>query len=155
MCMMRTTRWSGLSLMLVVLLGCGKESARPASQPKPALVDEQTPPPPPPVVAKTPETVQVKAEAGVGDKGHGYGQGLVATPVAAYFSTKERMAFDIQIPEAMKLFKATEDRLPKSQEEFMSKIIEANHINLPTLPAGHRYLYDPKQGELMVQQPAK
>jgi len=155
MLVMRTTQWSGLLLMLVVLLGCGNATERPATPSKPALVDEQTPPPPPPVVVKTPETVQVKAEAGVGDKGHGYGQGVIATPVAAYFSAKERIAFDIQIPEAMKLFKATEDRLPKSQEEFMEKIIKANNINLPTLPANHRYLYDPKQGELLVEQPAK
>lgn len=144
-----------LLLVIVVLVGCGKEPARPTAPPKLTTVDEQTPPPPPPVVPKVPETVQVKAEKGVGDKGRGYGQGIVATPVAAYFSTKERVAFDIQIPEALKLFKATEDRMPKTHEEFMSKIIEANNIQLPTLPAGHRYVYDPKRGELMVEKAAE
>jgi hypothetical protein len=139
---------------MVVLLGCsGKEPTRPAASPQPA-VDVPPPPPPPPVVPKAPEVVRKKAEMGVGDKGRGYGMGPVATPVAVYFSTRERIAFDIQIPEAMKLFKATEGRAPKTQKEFMEKIIKANSINLPTLSAGHRYVYDPKQEELMVEQPA-
>ena len=81
--------------------------------------------------------------------------GVVATPVASLFAAKERIAFEIQIPEAMKLFQATEDRLPKSNEEFMERIIKENHIVLPQLPEGHRYVYDPKRGELMVEQPAK
>ena len=71
------------------------------------------------------------------------------------FAAKERLVFEIQIPEAMKLFKATEDRLPKSHEEFMERIVKENHIILPLLPEGHRYVYDPKRGELMVEQPAR
>ena len=78
----------------------------------------------------------------------------MVTPIASYFCIRERLAYDIQIPEAMKLFRATEDRLPKSHEEFMQRIIKENHINLPLLPEGHRYVYDPKRGELMVEQPA-
>ena len=40
--------------------------------------------------AKPPETVQNKAEMGVGEKGRGYGTGPVATPVASLFATKEK-----------------------------------------------------------------
>ena len=58
-------------------------------------------------------------------------------------------------PPGDELFKATEGRTPKSHEEFMEKIIKANHIHLPTLPEGHRYVYDPKQEQLMVEQPAQ
>ena len=54
----------------------------------------------------------------------------------------------------MKLFKASEDRAPKSHEEFMEKIIKANNIHLPELPDGQRYQYDPKTEQLMVESPA-
>ena len=89
----------------------------------------------------------------MGEKGRGYGPGVVATPVASYFNMRERIAFDIQLPEAMKLFKAAEDRAPKTHEEFMERIIKEQHINLPTLPEGERYMYDPKTQQLMVLQP--
>jgi hypothetical protein len=91
---------------------------------------------------------------GAGAKGRGYGVGPIVTPIASYFAMRERLAYDIQIPEAMKLFKATEDRVPKSHDEFMQRIIKDNHITLPLLPEGQRYLYDPQRGELMVEQPA-
>jgi hypothetical protein len=53
----------------------------------------------------------------------------------------------------MQLFKATEDRNPKSHEEFMEKIIKANQIHLPELWEGETYRYDPKTGELWVDPP--
>ncbi len=138
------------TLGIAVLAGCGGyEPARPSAPPPPAV---KAPPPPAPA-PKLPETVQKKAEVGVGEKGRGYGPGVVATPVASYFNMRERIAFDIQIPEAMKLFKAAEDRAPKTHEEFMERIIKEQHINLPTLPEGERYMYDPQTGLLMVLQP--
>lgn len=115
----------------------------PAAQPQLATGGEQAP-----------GTVRNKAEVGVGAKGQGYGEGLVSTPAGAYFRTKERIAFDIQIKHAMNLFKAMENRAPKSHEEFMEKIVRANNIALPELPEGHRYVYDPKTEELMVESPA-
>ena len=54
------------------------------------------------------------------------------------------------------LFKASEGHLPKTDEEFMDKIINANHIQLPPLPPGSSYVYDPSKGEigeLMVAKP--
>ena len=120
------------------------------------------PPPPPPSPAPGPATAApaeapsanaVKAEAGVGKKGRGYGAGMITTPVAAYFSIQERLAFD-QVAHAMDLYKATNDHAPKSHEEFMEKIIKENGIKLPQLPAGERYLYDPKTEQLMVERPA-
>jgi hypothetical protein len=94
----------------------------------------------------------VKAEPGVGKKGRGYGAGMVTTPIAAYFSVRERLAFD-QVAHAMDLYKATNEHGPKSHEEFMEKIIKENGIKLPQLPAGERYLYDPKTEQLMVERP--
>ncbi len=94
-----------------------------------------------------------KAEVGVGAKGRGYAPGLVTTPVAVYFAARERIVFEIQVPEAMKLYKATSGNAPQSQEEFMQKIVKENQIRLPDLPEGSRYLYDPATEQLLVEHP--
>lgn len=107
------------------------------------------------VEAQRPGTDRVKAEAGVGKKGRGYGGGIVTEPIRAYFRTQQRLALQVEIPQAMNLYKAQHGRGPKSHEEFMNKIIEPNHIQLPELPEGHRYVYDPEREELMVERPAK
>ena len=52
------------------------------------------------------------------------------------------------------MFKASEGRFPKSQEEFMDRIVKESHLQLPVLPTGHTYVYDPEQGELLVRKPA-
>ena len=80
---------------------------------------------------------------------------MIVQPARTLFAFKQRAVFEIQIPSAMKLFKATEGRNPKSHDEFMTKIIKANSIKLPELPAGQTYDYDPQLGELMVQKPSR
>lgn len=94
-----------------------------------------------------------KAQVGVGKKTSRLSKSLIGYEFAALYCVRERMVFDVQIPEAMKLFKATEDRNPRSQEEFMEKIIKANNIHLPELSEGETYRYDPKTGELWVDPP--
>ena len=59
----------------------------------------------------------------------------------------------MQMDEAMKLYKATEGHAPRTQEEFMDKIIKANSLQLPKLPEGHRYVYDPSTEKLLVERP--
>lgn len=99
-----------------------------------------------------------RAEVGVGKAGAslrnetGIGR-MIATPATSLFATRERAVFSIQIPQALQLFKATNGRTPKSHDEFMTQIIRANRIKLPELPAGQRYVYDPKQAQLMVEMP--
>lgn len=110
--------------------------------------------PPPPPAQPTPPPAAVKADSGVGAKGQGYGPGLVTTPVATYFRAQEQIVFRIQIPDAMRLYKATNGHAPKSHEEFMEKIVNENRIRLPELPPGHRYRYYPDREELMVEHPA-
>ena len=78
---------------------------------------------------------------------------MIVQPARTLFAFKQRAVFEIQIPTAVKLFAATEGRKPNSHDEYMSKIIKANQIKLPELPAGQTYVYDPEQGELMVQKP--
>jgi len=96
-----------------------------------------------------------RAAPGVGAQGKDYGPGLVTTPVSAYFAAKQMIVFNAQIPAAMKIFNALNNRNPKSQDEFMEKIIKDGGITLPELPAGEQYVYDPQAGELMVEHPKK
>lgn len=117
------------------------------TQPSPGMVPQPVP--------TEPTVVAVPAEVGVGQKGRTLGQpGFLTTPVYVYFRSQEMVAFRIQVPQAMQLFKAANGRAPQSHEEFWREIIEANGIRLPQLPPGHRYVYDPAREELMVEQPS-
>ncbi len=162
-----------LTLGLIVLAGCpAGDSTPPRTSPPTEAAAPPPPPPPPPPVAPGPDTAapsgttvaappaatepegpREKAEFGVGAKGHDYGAGVLTTPMSIYFTTEERLTFSVRIPKAMQLFTATENRVPKSHEEFMQKIIKDNDIVLPQLPHGSRYVYDPKTGQLMVERP--
>ena len=101
---------------------------------------------------------RVPAQVGVGKKGRSLDEvdgvgNVVAQPAKSLFAAKERIVFEIQIPQALQLYKATNGSPPKSHEEFMDKIIKANNIRLPQLAAGSKYVYDPDVGELMVERP--
>jgi len=133
------TAAAGAAGMAPLDLMDGSSGARPAGQSRPA--------PPPSANLE-------KAQPGVGKQGRDYGGGAimapVTVPVRTLFQARDRITFDIQIAEAMKLYKATNGAAPKTHEEFMEKIIKENQIKLPELPAGKRYVYDPKQEDLMV-----
>ncbi|MBN2476730.1 MAG: hypothetical protein JXB62_19120 [Pirellulales bacterium] len=124
------------------------------------------PPPPPPPPSKTQEPGGAKPaaapadqgerrEAVVGDnvgrKGRGYGGGIITQPISTYFTVKDRIVM-LQVEDSLKMFKAEHGRGPKSHEEFMEKVIEANSIRLPELfRQDDRYVYDPEKGVLMVE----
>jgi hypothetical protein len=135
-----------------VLIGCGQ-----SSQPVSVTPTSATPSGviAVPVDAPAP-TVQVKAGVGSGKKGRSLDQheGIYVTPAKTLFAAKEKIKFEIEIPHALQLFKAYEGFAPKTHEEFMEKIIKANMIELPELPAGHKYVYDPMLETLMVEKPA-
>ncbi len=151
-------RWIPATLCIVgALLGCDREPA-----PGPSVHDTGIGPPagegamvesavpaegePEPAPAR-------RAEVGIGKKGHGYGTGPIGTPLAVRWRAAERLVFDVQIPHAMNLFKATNGRAPDSHEEFMKEIVELNRISLPELSEGQYYLYDPAREQLMVYGP--
>jgi hypothetical protein len=151
-----------LMLFLLITTGCETpappptqpQQPSPAAQP-PAPATAPTPPPPAPDAAQQqPQkpTVETKAAVGVGKRGRGYGKGYVATPIGTLFAAQEKITF-LMIEDAMNKFKALEGRPPKDHEEFMERIIKENMIKLPELPDGHRYRYDPKTAQLMVEQP--
>lgn len=104
---------------------------------------------PKPAVGNTLE----KADVGSGEKGRGYGQGVIATNAAAYFAAKERILFTITIPDIIRAYKFEHDfKGPKSHDEFMA-LLNKHGIKLITLPQGHKYVYDPKTEQLMVERP--
>ncbi len=139
--------------LLLAMIGCGQPSATSEPVSEPAETPQAAPADPPA------STERVQATVGVGQKGRsldnetGIGR-VIAEPAKALFGFREKAVFDMQIPTAMKLFAASEGRGPDSHEEFMSKIIQSNSIQLPELPEGHKYVFEPSTGELMVERPA-
>jgi hypothetical protein len=128
------------------------ESSAPAAASSPPAA---APAASPAAAPQTPAATEKKAAVGAGKKGRGYGQGVIATPAATLWAVRERLVFEVQIPQAMSLFKATEGRPPKDHNEYMEKIIKANNIRLPELPEGDLYRYDPKTEQLMVDSPVR
>ena len=104
-------------------------------------------------------TEVIEAGVGVGLKGRSLDEheGIYVTPAKTLFTAKEKIAFEIEIPHAIQLYAALDGdgQGPKTHEEFMEKIVEANKIKLPLLPPGHKYLYDPEKQQLMVERPRK
>ena len=125
-------------------LASGPQDVQPARAPQPA----QPMGPPPGANLE-------KAQMGVGKQGRDYGGGAImapiTVPVQTYFQARDRITFDIQVADAMRLYKATNGNAPKSHQEFMDKIIKENQIKLPELPAGDRYVYVPEQEQLCVE----
>jgi hypothetical protein len=107
--------------------------------------------------AAVPPQQAQKAGVGVGEKGRSLEGGsennpatIISGPAAAYFRTKEKIVFEIQIPQAMNLYMAEKGRNPRNHDEFMRDIIDLNRIPLPKLPSGMVYRYDSEKGELWV-----
>ena len=124
-----------------------KTAAAPAAAPAQNVAPPgqvQSLPPPPPGAQR------VVANVGMGQKGH-YGKMWVH--LEAIWRTKEMLAFKVQIKHSLDLYKATNGVAPTTHEEFMQKIIKENQIELPELPPDHRYVYDPKQEQLMIERP--
>lgn len=136
----------------------GKAKPPPPPPPAPPSNGQAVPPPPPPIAngsdptppnpTSDPNVERVAAVAGVTGKGQ-YAPGIITTPIAAYFSVRERVVFDIQIASAMNLYKATNGYYPKTHEEFMQKIVKQNMIQLPKLRTGDSYVYVPEKAAEM------
>lgn len=164
----------GLSLVLAVVLSGCEEAAPPANNVQPAAQQPQPERPPvqqqqaPPIQKMAapgapiiegnadqpaPGMVLKKAKRGMGKKGQGYGGGIITQPISTYFQTRDRIDFSIKIPHQMNMFKAMNNRNPKDLDEYLNQIIKPAGVRLPELPAGQRYVYDPKKGELLVELP--
>lgn len=152
-------RLATLFIVGCFLIGCDEAPTSTTSNTSTPSRSVAPPPPPPvpgaeqaPVGDPEPEVERVVAEAGVGKKGRNYGGGVITEPVKQYFQISQRIHFT-NMEHAMKLYRAEHGKLPQSHDEFMEKIIKPNGIELPELPSGQRYVFDPKRGELMVEKP--
>ena len=140
-------------------------SAPPPPPPPPGSADD-APPPPPGAGSEQPAADAQGAEdnaegyerevasVGMGKQGRNYGGGVISEPIRQYFRAGQRIQL-IQMEQTMRHFKALNDRNPSSHEEFMEEIIKKGGVQLPELPPGERYVYDPKTGELMVERPKR
>jgi hypothetical protein len=114
----------------------------------------------PPDVVATPKFEAKPAEVGVGVQGQslqnekGVGK-IIAQPAMTLFQTKQKVVFEIQVPQALELYRAGEGNgeYPKSHAEFMSKVINANNIQLPKLPEGQVYRYRPHEEQKLWVEP--
>jgi hypothetical protein len=126
----------------------GQQPAPPPPPPpeQPSPKGKAPPPPPPP-----PNVVREGVRPGVSGKGE-YGPGLITTPLSVYFRIPERLVFNVEIPQAMNMYKGEHGYFPKTQEEFMQKIIAENAIALPELRSPkERYVYDPQKAAQQSQ----
>lgn len=103
------------------------------------------------------ETVMVKADVGMTGKGqynHGGGEkamDIALVPVSEYFLIRERVALML-VADAENKYKAEHDnKLPDTHEEYMRDVIGG--VQLPKLPDGHRFVYDPKKQGLYIAKP--
>lgn len=134
------------TIVLVTSFGCQPPSA-PSSQGDGPSTE---------TTSATKEFLARPAEVGVGKQGQslenetGVGR-IIAQPAITLFQTKQKVVFEIQIPQALALFDGLNGRFPKSHEEFMEKIIRENRIALPKLPDGQVYRYRPDEKQLWVE----
>ncbi|MDA1049810.1 MAG: hypothetical protein O3C40_04950 [Planctomycetota bacterium] len=138
------------SVVFVTLLtGCIPPPPTSSNSPAPSGT------PAPSTDAPAPPMERVAATAGVGKKGQSLKNetGMVVEPVKQLFKFEQKAVFDLQIKPALEIYRGTNGYYPKTHEEFMEKIIKANNLSLPELPAGQTYVYDPEQGQLMVERP--
>ena len=96
------------------------------------------------------------AQVGDGKKGHyeEFGRmSIFSHNIGTMYRMRENLTYNIQIPHAMDLYKATNGRAPQTHEEFWREIIQANNLKMPELKEGCRYEYNPQTEELDVVYP--
>jgi hypothetical protein len=131
------------------------ETAPQSQTPVPSPVAQASPETPPVYSSEQPVRegmVREKADVGAGTKGH-YSPGIITTPLSTYWRAQERIEYEAKIQYGLKLYKGEHGHFPKTMEEFEEKILKLNQVKLPELPEGHRYVYDPEKGELLVERP--
>ncbi|RMF40680.1 MAG: hypothetical protein D6753_11225 [Planctomycetota bacterium] len=146
--MKSTGRWYGCWLVGAALMfptGCNTDATKNTA----AGTSDET------AQASAPPRQAQKAVAGVGQAGsqlqeHSDAQKLISGPASQLLQFRQKAVLEIQVPQALQLFRATEGRWPNSHEEFMEKIVRANRLNLPELPPGMVYRFNVEKGELWV-----
>jgi hypothetical protein len=118
-------------------------SDQPAQTPAPQAAQPAAPAQP------SGQTEMMTLDGNTSLQGQGYGGGLITEPVHQFFSMRNLIMWD-QIKHDMDIWQAIHNRWPKNAQEFQKEILEPARIELPDLPPGNRYVYNPKTGELLV-----
>ena len=97
--------------------------------------------------------IRTQAQAGVGKRGQKLKDrnGMLTTPAKQIFLAEQKIMF-MKAEQALQAFEVLNDRYPKSTKEYMDRVIKANYLTLPELPAGDRYEFDTRTHTLMVIQ---
>lgn len=160
---MKRVAFLSLAALTALLVGCEvPELDVPESNPAPSppakqqAAEQETAAPtgpqqPSPVVSE-PRAVTAK-DPKKGKKMRAAG-GYLGAVGAARFYAEHSLIFD-NIKHTLDLYYAEHGEYPKTQDEFMKKIIQANQIKLPELDEGVEYFYDPADHLLKIQQSAK
>jgi hypothetical protein len=94
--------------------------------------------------AKAAAANQPPAEASRTEAGRGsIGEGGYFTAIAGARRHVLNRVDDLAWTQAVQHFQATEGRLPKDHQEFMSKVVAPNDIDLGFKEEGQEFLYDP------------
>ena len=150
--------WSPLTVasLLILAIGCEAPELPPSSSSASATSanspGQQSPDDPNTSGAPSPRPEPREFTADSPEKGRrskAAGGYLGAIGHARFWAEHEIIRLNIQ--KAVDLFNASEGRYPQSHEEFMQKIIQQNNIQLPQLPAGEQYIYDPSDHLLKVE----
>ncbi len=131
--------------MLSLMFG-GLGCAPPETVKKPPAVEQLTPLPDP-NEPPSPITVDdfVKGQI-LRDSKHSMSRMVGAIP-----TTEQKLLLEVQIPQAMELFRAQDrkGKYPLDHDSFMKSIIEANQLKLPELRRGYEYWYDGETAQLL------
>ncbi|MFN3190303.1 MAG: hypothetical protein ACE361_07235 [Aureliella sp.] len=135
-------RLVGFTSLLLILIATGCEPA--PTQPAPST--SSTP-------AENILGPAGQAVAGVGKEGQSLKDDtgvakMLSGPISALANFKQKAVLEIQVKQAIDVFKATHGRFPKDHQEFMTNCIEANRITLPELPEGYVYHFNSEKGQL-------
>ena len=131
-----------LALGVMACIGCGGSVSKTEDDNANGSVDEQTE-----------DTELVKARPGMSKKAQNLGDDPLASKAKALVMVREKVEIDIKLKKSMDLYRGLHGYYPKTQKEFIEKIIDENKIKLPKLPEGQKYVYDPKTGELLIERP--
>jgi hypothetical protein len=77
-------------------------------------------------------------------------QKIITGAPGVLLDVKVGAVLNIQIPQALQIFKASEGRVPKNHAEFLSQVVERNQLKLPELIDGLVYRFNPEKEELWV-----
>ena len=141
--------------LLVLLTGClrSEENTATVTSAPPKV---QTPPEPEPAPdepdAEPEVEIEEATEQNVGVKGRDYGGEIITEQISQYFRIQDRLVMQ-QIDKGLSEFKAFNNRMPESHEEFVEKVLKPRNLKLPEVKRGDRLYYDPEREKLVIAKP--